>query len=203
MKSSIPHTEIQGHPDFVHLRGIEGVRIDLKYATTENFMHQNVYSQFTEPYLHRLAAAKLKQAVHLLRQEKPGWSLLVFDALRPRSVQRVLWAHVEGTTNEDYVANPDRGSVHNFGCAVDLTLSNERNYEVNMGTGFDAFVALSQPKLEEEFLKSGELKHEHHQNRLILRRAMTGAGFLQLPHEWWHYDAFPQADVRSQFQIVE
>lgn len=194
---------LSSDPDFVNLRRIPGVLIELKYATNHNFMAKDVYGDFNEPFLHRLAAEKLARAVERLRESRPGWSLLVYDALRPRSVQRLLWAHVEGTPNEAYVANPERGSMHNYGCAIDLTLADAAGRAVPMGTAFDAFVPLSQPKLEEEHLRSGELSREHWENRQVLRRAMTEAGFLQLAHEWWHYDAFPGDEVRAAFRIIE
>jgi D-alanyl-D-alanine dipeptidase len=195
--------ELERNPDFVCLRKLSGVRVDLRYATEANFMSKNVYGDFTEPFLHRLAAEKLRKAIELLGRDHPGYSLLVFDALRPRSVQRLLWAHVEGTPQEDYVANPDRGSVHNYGCAIDLSVTDSNGRELDMGTAFDTFNELSHPKLEAEHLRQGRLRREQVENRLILRRAMTGAGFLQLPHEWWHYDAFPPAEVRARFQLIE
>ena len=72
-----------------------------------------------------------------------------------------------------------------------------------MGSGFDDFRDLSQPSLEEKFLASGELSAEHHANRLLLRSCMTDAGFLIIPHEWWHFEALPRADVRAGFRIIE
>jgi D-alanyl-D-alanine dipeptidase len=194
---------LENHSDFVNLKTIPRVQILLKYASADNFMGKNVYGVFNEAFLHRLAAEKFARASDLLASARPGWSFLVFDALRPRSVQRLLWNHVQGTSEEGYVANPDRGSMHNFGCAIDLTLLDERGAEVDMGTAFDSFVPLSQPKLEEDFLREGALTKVQHSNRLVLRSAMTGAGFIQLSHEWWHYDAFPGPEVRTHFQIIE
>lgn len=194
---------LRSDPDFVHLHGLSGVLIDLKYATQDNFMSKNVYGDFNEAFLHRVAADKLQKAVSFLKQERPSWSFLVLDALRPRSIQRVLWDHVVGTEQEDYVANPDKGSVHNYGLAVDLTCVDETGEWVNMGSGFDFFHRISQPRFEEEFLKSGELKREHWENRMVLRRAMTQAGFHQLPHEWWHFDALPRAEIRNGFRLIE
>jgi zinc D-Ala-D-Ala dipeptidase len=194
---------ISSNPSFVNLSSIDGVKIDLRYATTQNFMSKDVYGDFRVAFLHREAAAMLARAVQALRRDHPGYCLLIFDALRPRSAQRVLWDHVKGTDEERYVADPDRGSLHNYGCAVDLTVINPTGQELDMGTGFDVFLPLSQPQLEERFLESGELKAEHHENRLILRSAMQEGGFRQLPHEWWHYDAFPGEEVRARFQIVE
>jgi D-alanyl-D-alanine dipeptidase len=195
--------DLSKNPEYVCLRELPHVRIELKYASPDNFMGKDVYGDFNEPFLHRLAAEKLRRSTEILASEKPGWSLLVFDALRPRSIQRLLWAYVEGTPQEVYVANPDRGSMHNYGCAIDLSLADDEGMELDMGTGFDTFHPLSQPKLEEQHLREKKLTPQQIANRLVLRRAMTGAGFLQLAHEWWHYDAFPGDEVRSRFQIIE
>jgi D-alanyl-D-alanine dipeptidase len=195
--------ELSIDPDYVNLRALDSVVIQLKYATTENFMGKNVYGEFREALLHRLAAEKLVRAAASLNRLRPHWKFLVFDALRPRSVQRLLWAHVEGTPEEAYVANPERGSVHGYGCAIDLTLLNEEGVEVDMGSAFDTFHALSQPKLEDEFLQSGEISHTQVENRHVLRECMTGAGFIQLPHEWWHFDAFTRDFINQNFRMIE
>jgi D-alanyl-D-alanine dipeptidase len=118
-------------------------------------------------------------------------------------VQRILWDKVKGTHQEKYVADPDKGSMHNFGMAVDLTVIDEKGVPLDMGTGFDEFSDASQPSREDEFLANGTLSTRHITNRLILRHAMEASGFIQLPHEWWHFDAAPKAHVRAHYQIVE
>jgi D-alanyl-D-alanine dipeptidase len=193
--------DLQG---FTNLRGIAGLRFDLKYASADNFIGRDVYGDFREPMLHAEAARMLERAAQALNRAHPGAALLIYDALRPRSVQRVLFDHVRGTEQESYVMNPDRGSMHNYGCAVDLTVLDERGRALDMGTAFDAFTPLSEPRREEEFLRERRLTVAQIENRLILRHAMTGAGFLQLPHEWWHFDAFPAAQVRAGgYRILE
>ncbi|HXL72892.1 MAG TPA: M15 family metallopeptidase, partial [bacterium] len=98
---------------------------------------------------------------------------------------------------------PEQGSPHNFGMAVDLSLLDERRERVGMGAGFDEFTDLSEPRLEARFLKEGKLSEEQIGNRLVLRRCMIGGGFLQLPHEWWHYNALPEEDIRKNYPIIE
>ncbi len=194
-------------PDYVdletHAALRRSTRVDLKYAQPDNFMGADVYGPFKRAFLHREAAEKLERAAKVLKRLQPDWRFLVFDALRPRSIQRVLWDHVKGTEEERYVANPDRGSVHNFGFAIDLTLEDEFGQEVPMGSSFDAFVPLSQPKLEDQHLASGLLKREYYRHRLILREAMEVAGFIPLAHEWWHFDALPGDEVRRRFELIE
>lgn len=194
---------LRASADFVPLDGIPGVRIDLKYASPDNFMGRNVYGDFNVAFLHRLAAGKLRRAVEILKGLEPRWDLLVLDALRPRSIQRVLWGFVEGTAQEAYVAHPDRGSVHNFGLAVDLTCVDASGRLIDMGSPFDCFHPISQPALEDRFLASGELSREAWRNRNLLRKAMTEAGFRQLPHEWWHFDALARQEIREGFPLIE
>jgi D-alanyl-D-alanine dipeptidase len=190
-------------PNYVCLHHLPGVLVDLKYATTDNFMGKNVYGEFNEAFLHRIAAEKLQKAVEWVQESRPGWKLLILDALRPRSVQRVLWAHVVGTDQEGYVANPDKGSVHNYGLAVDLTCVDASGKIVDMGSGFDYFHRISEPRHEEEFLKSGELSQEQWQNRLVLRNAMSKASFRPISHEWWHFDALPREEIQSGYRLIE
>jgi D-alanyl-D-alanine dipeptidase len=191
------------NPDFVQATKIPGVSAELKYATIDNFTRKNLYGDFQTCFLHKVAAEKLKKAVELLREKNPKYSFLIYDGLRPRSVQRVMWAQVEGSNSQKYVANPKRGSMHNYGLAIDLTVTDENGKPLDMGAGFDDFRELSQPKFEKRFLKSGELTPAQVANRKLLRNAMEKAGFIQLPHEWWHFDALPQGQAEKTFTIVE
>jgi D-alanyl-D-alanine dipeptidase len=98
-------------------------------------------------------------------------------------VQRIFWARVVGTPQQPYVADPEKGSVHNFGFALDVTLRNDTGAEVDMGTGFDDFTPLAEPQREAELAKAGKLTETQLENRRLLRRVMTGAGFTQRPNE--------------------
>lgn len=177
--------------------------MDLRYASTNNFMNKNVYGDFKETFLHKVAFEKLKTAAKNLTQAHPGYKFIVFDALRPQRVQRLLFAFVEKSPQEKYVANPAKGSMHSYGFAVDLSVLDPKGHELDMGTPFDDFTELSQPQKENEFLKSGKLSSQQIANRLILRKAMEEAGFKVLEHEWWHFDALPQSEVRTNYKIVE
>jgi len=189
--------------DYVDLSKFPIVKIDLKYASLDNFMGEDLYGDFKKAFLHKDAAAKFERAIGFLQREKPGWSFIVFDALRPRSVQWKMWAKVKNTPQEKYIANPEQGSPHNFGMAIDLSLLDERKKKVDMGAGFDDFREISEPRFEERFLKEGKLSAKQIENRLVLRRCMTGGGFSQLPHEWWHYNALPEEDIRKNYPIIE
>lgn len=176
---------------------------DLKYAGADNFMGRNMYGEFDKPWLHRIAAAKLAAAAESLESARPGCRLVVYDALRPRSIQYLLWEKVKGTPQEKYVANPMTGSIHNYGFAVDLSILDPAGRALDMGTAFDDFTQLAQPRLEERFLKEGRLSAAQAANRALLRRVMVSAGFMPLPLEWWHFDALPKADVKRLHKIVE
>jgi D-alanyl-D-alanine dipeptidase len=194
---------LEHHPDYVDLSALPNVVIELKYATTDNFMGINMYGEFNKAFLHKDAALKFRKAAKVLGKQRPEWSFIVFDALRPHSVQWVMWNRVKDTPQRNYVADAEMGSPHNFGMAIDLSLLDEKGKPVDMGTGFDAFVELSEPKLEEKFLKEGKLARPQMDNRLILRKIMTDVGFIQLPHEWWHYNALPEPEIRKKYKIVE
>lgn len=195
--------EVQARKEFIEIVPSTNVVVELRYATSNNFMNKNVYDVFNKAFLHEKAFEKLSKAMVYLQQSKPGYKLIIFDALRPRSVQYKLWEHVVGTDQEKYVADPAGGSVHNYGFAVDLSVLDDKGKELDMGTAFDALNELSQPQLEAQFLKQGLITQKHVDNRMVLRDAMTKAGFIQLPHEWWHYDALPKSDVKKLYKIVE
>lgn len=192
--------------EFVPIENIPNIVVDLKYASTDNFTGQNLYGKFNQAYLHKEAAKKLARAAELLSQKHPKLKFVIFDALRPRSVQKVLFKKVEGTDKQRYVANPSKGSIHNYGFALDLSIVDEKNKPLDMGTTFDDFTELSQPRLEGDFLRQDKLKKPHIENRQLLRQIMEEAGFIQLPDEWWHFDALPGSDIRSKtskYKIVE
>ncbi len=189
--------------DYVEVKGTDAIVLELRYASTNNFTGRNLYGVFNRAYLQKSAAKKLTRASANLKAIQPKYKLLIFDALRPRSVQYLLWDKVKGTDQQKYVANPQSGSIHNYGFAVDLSVVDESAKELDMGTSFDDFTALAQPAQEEKFLESGKLTQQQLQNRRLLRKAMEDAGFIQLPLEWWHFDALPKAEVKKNYSIVE
>jgi D-alanyl-D-alanine dipeptidase len=190
-------------PGFVEIAPGPEVAVDLRYATTDNFVHADLYGDFHRAYLRTAGAAELARAEALLAKEHPGWKFVIWDALRPRSVQRLFWARVVGTAQQKYVANPATGSIHNFGLAIDLTLEDENGRLLDMGTGFDNFTPLAQIDDEAGLVRAGKLTQAQVANRLILRSLMTRAGFHTISEEWWHFDALPPAEVKAGYRIVE
>jgi D-alanyl-D-alanine dipeptidase len=195
--------QLYGHPDFQPLASIEGLRVDLRYATDDNFVGRNLYGALDCAWIHREAGAGLSAAIAWLQQHYPGTGLLLLDALRPHRVQVELWAHLKDTDLRQYLADPARGSIHSFGMAVDVTLVDPRGHELDMGTAFDALTLISHPRHEEENLKLGLLNQTQIANRLVLREAMGSSGFEGIASEWWHFDFGDRNKVRSHYVRVE
>jgi len=189
MVPALPIEEVSTHPDFLPLAGIAGIRVDLRYASAANFVGHDLYSPFDCAWLHRDGAAALERSAAWLAAKSPGHALLVLDALRPQRVQEQLWAKLEGTGLEIYLAPPQRGSIHSFGMAVDVTIASPDGREFDMGTPFDDLTELSHPALEAGHLAAGRLTQEHVRNRELLRSAMLAGGWQGITREWWHFDA--------------
>lgn len=200
--ATVASEDIAGSPEFRHLSSIAGIRVDLRYASANNFVGRDLYSPFDCAWLHRDAAAALEQVVAYLAERAPGHTALVLDALRPQRVQQQLWDALEGTGLQMYLANPARGSIHSYGMALDITLLDPAGRELDMGTGFDDMTDLSHPALEEGFLAAGKLTEQQVANRQLLRDAMFQAGFFGIRTEWWHFDCGNRDVVRATFRRV-
>ncbi|MDR7332670.1 M15 family metallopeptidase [Roseateles asaccharophilus] len=199
----IPIEEIASHADFRRLDSLQhGIAVDLRYATADNFVGHSVYEGFDCHWLRREAAEALEAAAAWLAQRRPGYRLLVLDALRPQRVQQRLWDELQGTPLTMYLANPERGSIHSYGMAVDLTLLDPQDREVDMGSGFDEMTLASHPDHEAEHLALGALKPEHLVERGWLRAAMREAGFQGITTEWWHFDFGDRIAVRRDLPRV-
>ncbi|MGA0559767.1 M15 family metallopeptidase [Larkinella sp. VNQ87] len=180
--------------------------VELKYSTTDNFVKKDVYGDLTRAYLQPMAAQKLATASRELQKRWPDLRLLVYDATRPRSAQWDLWktlSHLPVSERGKYVSNPRNGSVHNYGCAVDLTLATKTGKPLDMGTPFDYFGELAYPAKEAELLKKGKLTAQQVENRRLLRSVMQKAGFSSLKTEWWHFNAVSRAEAKRLYKIVE
>ncbi|MFT4093973.1 MAG: M15 family metallopeptidase [Niabella sp.] len=156
---------------------IPGIVYDLKYATNKNFMHRLMYPKSTRTTFLRKPAM---EALLKVQQElnRSGSGIKVFDAYRPYSVSKKFWQLVH---DERYVANPAKGSNHNRGTAIDLTIINlQTGRELDMGTGFDNFTDSAHHSFK-------NLPDEVLNNRILLKSVMQRYGFEPLDTEWWHY----------------
>lgn len=149
---------------------------DLHYATSGNFTGRQLYKKGDVTFM-RLAPAKALAAVQTALLQK-GYGLKIWDAYRPHSATKKMWDLIQ---DERYVANPAKGSGHNRGLSVDLTLIDTlTGKELQMGTPFDNFTDTAHHSFK-------NLPSDVLHNRALLQGAMEGAGFKKLQTEWWHY----------------
>lgn len=161
--------------------------IDLRYATDDNFTKQRVYPQDAPALLTLDTALKLKRANQ--RFENDGYRLKIWDGYRPKSVQEIFWDLVP---DPRYVADPAKGSIHNRGASVDVTLVDSDGKELEMPTAYDDF----SEKAARNYQASSENARE---NVAYLTRIMEESGFTGISSEWWHFDDksgnYPLLDV--------
>ena len=166
--------------DFVRLKDLSPDFVyELKYATPDNFLKQAVYD-CGECYLRKSTAEALVKANEAFKQL--GYRIKLFDCYRPLSVQKKMWKILPGT---HYVANPAKGSKHNRGAAVDLTLVDAQGKELNMGTPFDFFG-------KEAHHTYTEHSKEVLENRKLLKETLDKYNFKSIYSEWWHYEYRPE-----------
>jgi zinc D-Ala-D-Ala dipeptidase len=200
---SIRIEDVAKHPSFCRLHNIAGIAVDLRYAGSNNFDGRVLYQGIDCAWLRIEAAQGLEVASAWLATHHPGHRLLVLDALRPQRVQESIWRDVQGTPAARYFADPARGSIHSFGMAVDVSVLDAQNRELDMGSGFDEMSVRSHPALEAEQLAAGQITPQHVAAREMLRAAMHHGGFRGIPTEWWHFNHGDAARVRREFTRVD
>lgn len=179
---------------------------DLKYATTDNFMHRVLYDTLKKVYVQKEVALRLAKCQQYLTGRNADYHLLVYDGVRPLSVQWEMWNALDSIPALErgkFVSNPRKGSVHNYGAALDLTICSSKRIPLDMGAPYDDIRKIAYPSLESEFLARGALTEQQVNNRKLLRRAMKSQGFLNIPTEWWHFNAYPRVLVKGKFELVE
>lgn len=183
------------------------IMVDLRYASENNFLGQNLYGCLNRAYLQPEVAERLAKSQFFLDENYPHLRLYVFDAVRPLNVQQKMWNALDSIPVNDrikFVSNPRNGSIHNFGAAVDLTIYDTiLDTLLDMGADFDDMRLIAYPKLEEKHLKEGKLTDFQIQNRKLLRKAMKHGGFWVLPTEWWHFNAYSRDKSKQLFQMVD
>ena len=148
---------------------------DMKYATTDNFLNAKVYD-CAECFLRlKTVKALIKANKEFIRK---GYRIQLFDCYRPLDIQKRMWQIV---SNPEYVADPAKGSIHNRGGAVDITLVDSKGVALDMGTPFDFFGAEAGHNYQ-------NLSNEVKQNRVFLKQIMQENGFVSFDSEWWHYN---------------
>lgn len=190
----------------VNIKTIDSsIVVDLKYATEDNFLHKNLYGDLKNCYLQKDIAVKLAKAQKNLIEKYPYYSLIVFDGARPLSIQQTMWNELEvpEKNKHKYVSDPEVGSLHNFGCAVDVSIVNEEGWQMDMGTPYDYFGELGHPIAEQRMISEGKLSWRQVENRKLLREVMTKAGFTTITTEWWHFNGSSLKIAGEKFKIVE
>jgi D-alanyl-D-alanine dipeptidase len=182
------------------------ILVDLKYSSEDNFFGEDVYGDFNKGFLQKKPAEELLKASEYLKTINPNLRLLIYDAARPHSIQNVLWDKLDSLPpkrRKDFVADPAEGSIHSYGCAVDLTLFDMRQQEaLDMGTKYDFFGYLAYPRLENKMLKEGKLSKKQISNRLLLRGIMKKSGYEPINSEWWHFNFYSRAKAKELFKVI-
>lgn len=184
---------------------IPDLYVDLKYSTTDNFLKTDVYGDLTNAYLQPDVVQKLKIAYNLLQQQYPDLTFIIYDAVRPLSIQFKMWEMLDLPMSQKskYLSNPEKGSIHNYGAAIDMSLAYKNGDPLDMGTPFDFFGEEAEPQLEWKMLQEGKLNQTQIDNRKIMRVVMQQAGFRQLPAEWWHYNSCSREEAKVRYAVIE
>ena len=219
------HSEAQ-QPDFNALMEQQGlvdvqqldseIKVELKYATEDNFVGENMYGSLTTAYLLPHFAQKVVRAQKILRERYPDYSLLIYDAARPISVQRRMRRAVEGTPLDIYVADGTRGGRHNYGVAVDLTIVDKTGTPLDMGAKFDHFgeeawvgndadVTLAAYKAYvKKQQERGLISAKAAANRILLLEIMDAVGLRPYVKEWWHYqETISMSATRERYKLLD
>ena len=181
----------------------KSIKVDLVNSDPEkNYFRENFYNGLNKAYLRKEVAEKLSLAQKKLKSQFPEYSLLIMDAARPRSVSRLMYEKMKGTKFEKFVANPKNGSMHNYGIAVDVTIVDGNDKEIDMG-----FTPFYKSNLSIYWgyakLKMFDLSEAQKQNRKLLANVMKEAGFTPLIYEWWHFNGMPKEEARKKYLIIE
>ncbi|MGL4598294.1 MAG: M15 family metallopeptidase [Bacteroidia bacterium] len=181
------------------------IAVDLRYSTTDNFMQVDMYGELTHAYLQKNVAEKLVKAQQALRAIHPTYRLVVYDAVRPLHIQQMMWDTVKLPQSEKtkYLSNPARGSIHNYGAAIDLSILDSLGKPLDMGTPYDFFGELAHPVKENEMLAKGALTRAQILNRQTLRAAMRAGGFWGIQTEWWHFNSCTRAQAAAMYELVK
>lgn len=174
-----PKEENKREADLVELVKLDKtIKLDIRYATENNFVGKKVYPE-ARAFLQRPAAEALVRVHQKLK--KQGLGLVIFDGYRPWTITKLFWETVQPEQRK-FVADPAKGSKHNRGAAVDLSMFDRKTGKlVEMPSEYDEFTERASPNY------AGGSEKER-ANRDLLRRLMEEEGFIVNPNEWWHFD---------------
>ena len=182
------------------------ILVELKYSTEDNFMKKDMYGCLEKCYLQPDVAERLLLCQAYLKEKDSTLTLLLYDGVRPRSVQQYMWDILDMPINEktQFVSNPKKGSLHNFGAAIDITLANSKTQvALDMGADYDQIGIISWPIKEKIMLDKGLLTINQIDNRKLLRRSMRAGKFFNIQTEWWHFNACYRDSAYIKYKIIE
>ncbi len=181
------------------------IKVDIKYATSNNFTGKILYMEDVGVYTEPTLAQAIAQAQNTLKAINNNLSLVIFDAARPISVQKEMFELVRGTVNERFIANPYgefAGGFHNYGMAIDVAIVDSNGKMLDFGTGYDSFEDIAHSGGEAELVKKGLLSIEAYKNRQLLYYVMGKHGMLPYAYEWWHFQLQYEESAKSNFRLL-
>lgn len=190
---------------YVNIKHIDpSISVKMIYATPDNFVGETLYDDLTEAYLLPEVAQKLSKAQKALKNLNSEYSLIIYDAARPMSVQHKMREVAVKKGKQIYVSNPaNGGGLHNYGAAVDVSIIDKEGKPLNMGTPFDFLGPESNIDKEDELVKNGKITEQELKNRLLLRKVMTDAGFRTISSEWWHFNLCSRKEAIAKYQLID
>ena len=223
MAQPISFESKMGEYNLIDIQSLDStILVELKYSTTDNFVGEDMYGKLEKAYFVKSFADRVVIAQRILKSRHPEYTLLIYDATRPISVQRHMRKIVEGTEFEGFVADGTRGGRHNYGVAVDLTIATCDGTPLDMGAGFDDFSDAASvkgtPDSSDPKTRTLDIyrRHAHQQverdiitleaaeNRLLLIEVMLEAGLYPYRREWWHFEEIISiTETRSKYKLVD
>jgi D-alanyl-D-alanine dipeptidase len=159
------------------------VSVSMIYASPSNIFQKKLYVDFNKPFGTEYLAKKLQKAIEIVSSHDARYQLILYDALRPASIQRVMWDAYLGEDRAKYIAAPDRRSMHNYGLAIDVSICDRRDQTaLDMGCPIDTFSSIADHECQ-------TISPLQKNNRKVLKETMIQAGFGIYEHEWWHYES--------------
>ena len=198
------------------------ILVELKYSSTDNFVGEDMYGNLERAYFESSFADRVVKAQQILKRRNPNYTLLIYDAARPISVQRHMRKVVEGTQFEGFVADGTKGGRHNYGVAVDLTIAQIDGSPLDMGAEFDDFSKAASvkgtPDTDDPATRSievyrdyvlglaerGIISLEAANNRILLIEVMLEAGLYPYRREWWHFEEIISIkETRDKYKLLD
>jgi len=189
---------------FIPINEIDStILFDLRYSTTNNFVGIDLYKDFETCYVPTDIALRLHAVQQSLQLIDTNYSLVIFDAARPLSIQKLMWdsCNYKGRQKKNFLANPNQKSLHNYGAAVDVTLAYKGDL-IDMGTDFDYAGEAAYTYIEEDLVAYKKITKEQYTNRLLLRNKMKEQKFIENKYEWWHFGACYKSEVEKKYPLI-